>query len=103
MVEDKLLHGEILEEELYLTLAELCRVCDVSAESIVSLVEEGVLEPAGEDMRQWRFSGESVTRVRVVARLQQDLGVNLSGAALALELMEEIRLLRARLEALGLE
>jgi chaperone modulatory protein CbpM len=95
----EVLAGEILEEEMSLTLAELCRACDVHAELIMALVEEGVLEPRGRSMSQWSFPGSSLRRVRVVMRLQRDLGVNLSGAALALELMEEIETLRARLEA----
>jgi len=33
----------------------------------------------------------------VALRLQQDLGVNLAGAALALQLLEEAETLRARL------
>ena len=37
----------------------------------------------------------------MASRLQRDLGLNLAGAALALELLEEIDALRARLQALG--
>jgi chaperone modulatory protein CbpM len=37
----------------------------------------------------------------VASRLQRDLGVNLAGAALALELLQEIEALRARLKVLG--
>ncbi len=51
-------------------------------------------------MSQWRFPGVSVRRVRTVVRLQRDLGVNVAGAALAIELLDEINALRARLEAL---
>lgn len=92
--------GRILEEEAELSLAELCRAAGTHAEWIAALVEEGVLEPRGRGMGRWRFSATSLRRVQVVRRLQQDLDVNLSGAALALELMEEIRALRARLIAL---
>jgi chaperone modulatory protein CbpM len=38
-----------------------------------------------------------VRRVRTVVRLQRDLGVNLPGAALALELLERIEELQRRL------
>ena len=96
----KILAGQLLEEELDISLAELCRACGVPADWITELVNEGVLEPRGRRSTHWRFSGTSVQRVQVVLRLQRDLDVNLSGAALALDLMEEIHSLRARLRAL---
>lgn len=92
--------GSVLEEENDLSLSELCRACGMHAEWIVALVEEGVLEPRGRGMAHWRFAGASLRRVQMVRRLQDDLHVNLSGAALALDLLEEIRSLRARLMAL---
>jgi chaperone modulatory protein CbpM len=38
--------------------------------------------------------------VRIVQRLESDLGLNLAGAALALELLEEVEDLRHRIAAL---
>ena len=84
-----------------LTLAEVCRACSVQTEFIVELVEEGVLAPAGREPQIWRFTYAHLRRARVASRLQRDLGVNLAGAALALELLEEIETLRARLQVLG--
>ena len=92
--------GQIVEEQLELTVGELCRACDVQAEWITLLVDEGVLEPVGRDMQEWRFPGSSLQRTRIIARLQRDLGVNLAGAALVLELMDEIDTLRTRQRAL---
>lgn len=77
-------------------MEELCRACRVRQEWILELVEEGILEPQRE-YDDWRFAGPSLRRVRTVWRLQRDLGVNLAGAALVLDLMEEIDTLRARL------
>ncbi|HEB87225.1 MAG TPA: hypothetical protein ENI68_09475, partial [Gammaproteobacteria bacterium] len=42
----------------------------------------------------WCFSGPSLRRARIAVHLQQDLGVNLVGAALVLDLMEELESLR---------
>jgi len=94
--------GHIVEEEVELSLAELSQTCRVNAEWLMVLVEEGILEPL-ENGIQWRFSGASIQRVRTVQRLQRDLGLNLAGAALTLELLEEIDVLRARLAALELD
>ncbi|MAM56690.1 MAG: MerR family transcriptional regulator [Salinicola sp.] len=85
-----------LDETPVLTLGELCRTCTVHAEWVIELVDEGVIVPHGRRREQWRFYGASLHRVRVVQRLQRDLGVNLAGAALALELMDEVARLRRR-------
>lgn len=96
----KLLSGEIFEEEIELSLADLCRTCRLPAERVFELVDEGVIEPFGREPVQWRFRGTSVRRVRCAQRLEYDLGVNAAGAALALDLLEELERLRARLRVL---
>lgn len=93
--------GTILDEEAPLTLAELTRACAAHAELIIELVEEGVLAPVGREPDRWRFTGAHMRRARVALHLQRDLGVNLAGAALALQLLDEIETLRARLRAMG--
>ncbi len=94
------LTGMVLDEENTLTLGELCNACAVHAEWIIELVDEGILEPANPGMGPWRFPAIALHRVHVVQRLQRDLGINLAGAALVMELMEEIESLRSRLRAL---
>ena len=93
------LHSVILEEQTGFTLADVCRACAVERDLLLALVEEGVLtphspEPPGQDMTLWRFTGVHVHRARVAVRLQNDLGVNLAGVALALQLMDELQALR---------
>jgi chaperone modulatory protein CbpM len=96
--------GFILEEQTELSLDDICRACAVQPELIIELVHEGVLAPARDSLRaapeQWHFSGVHLHRARVAMRLQNDLGVNLAGAALALELLDELDQLRTRLHRL---
>ena len=92
--------GFILEEQTELTLDDICRACAAQAELIVDLVNEGVLCPRGNQPDEWHFTGVHLQRARVALRLQNDLGVNLAGAALALELLDEMETLRARLQLL---
>jgi len=92
--------GQVIEEDS-LTLGQLCRACGVNADWIIRLVEESIIEPQGEDIRLWRFSGASLVRARSALRLQRDLGVNLAGIALVLDLMEELESLRAQMKTLG--
>jgi chaperone modulatory protein CbpM len=97
--ENKALTGKLLEEESEVTLAQLCEACAVHAEAIEAMMEEGIIAPVGGGMSRWRFTRSSVVRVRTVLRMQRDLNVNLAGAALALELLERIERLQARLSA----
>ncbi|MDX1572023.1 MAG: chaperone modulator CbpM [Xanthomonadales bacterium] len=95
--EHQSLSGELLDEGGELTLGELCRICSVSEDRIMELVEEGIVEPGGRDPSRWRFRSVSVRRVRCAVRLERDLGINAPGAALALDLLDELEVLRARL------
>ena len=85
-------------------LGELSRAPGKPAEWILALTEEGVIEPIGEDQTHWHFPGHCLRRVRIVQRMESDLGLNLAGAALALELelelLEEVEDLRNRIAAL---
>ncbi len=90
---------ELIDEQTTFTLAELCRCFAVEAELIEALVEQGILEPAGRRGRHWCFPASSLRRTRITLHLQRDLGVNLAGAAVALDLLERIEELDARLRA----
>ena len=95
MTEQKSLRGQVIEEETLITLDELCRNCTVRTEEVITMVREGILDPtddrpAVEEAELWQFHISCVWRVRTVVRLQRDLGVNLPGAALALDLLDRI-------------
>jgi chaperone modulatory protein CbpM len=95
----EILTGIILEEQARLSLRELCEACAVHVEFIAELVDEGVIDPVGYDKSHWCFSGASLQRIRKAKHLQRDLGLNLAGVALALDLIDEVQQLRARLES----
>ncbi|WP_455366727.1 chaperone modulator CbpM [Kaarinaea lacus] len=91
-----LLSGEILEEDVELSLDDLCNMCHLSIEEVHIVVEQGIAEPIGREPTSWRFQGVSVQRIRCAVQLREDLGVNWAGAALALDLLDELRELRRR-------
>ena len=95
-----LISGDLIDEEVELTLADLCRACHLPAEQVFELVEEGIIEAFGQDATDWRFQGVSIRRIRCAVQLRRDLDVNWAGAALALELLDELRVLRTRLRRL---
>ena len=94
---NNVLQSEIIETRVEMSLSDLCEVCTVSSERVVQLVDEGLVEPLGREPAEWRFSGHSVRRVVVAERLSRDLRLNAAGAALVLDLLDEVTQLRQRL------
>ena len=91
---DECLPGEIFEEGAVLSVADLARMFAVEERHIVALVEEGVITALEINTTEWRFSGADIRRARIALRLERDLGINLPGVALSLELLEELEPLR---------
>ena len=92
-----------MDEDCLFTLDEISHACSVRTEYIIELVDEGIVEPMGQhrEQQQWSFTGKSLLRARKARQLQHDLGINLAGAAVVLDMMEEIERLRERLRRLG--
>jgi len=90
MMTHKTLTGQVLEDYDLVTIGDLCRSCTVEVETVTLLVDEGILDPVGSDVETWQFAVTSLRRVKTAIHLQRDLGVNLAGAALALELLDRI-------------
>lgn len=91
----------VVEDITELTLEDLCRACAAQTDIIIELVSEGVIDnmamPLDMPPEHWRFTGLHLHRAKVALRLHRDLGVNFAGAALALDLMDELELLRTKI------
>lgn len=92
-----ILKGDLLDDNAELSLNDLCQACAGSTDWVIELVAEGVIEPSGQPPAAWRFSARCLQRAHTAMRLQRDLHINLSGVALAIDLLEEIEALQARL------
>ena len=93
------LQCQVVEEEVQMSLAELCQACSVEPDVVLQLVEHGVIEPMGRAPPVWVFAGSSLQRTRVALRLLHDLELNLPGAALAVDLLDQIAQLQQQLQA----
>ena len=92
------IEGEVVENEVHMTIVELSHASRTPEELIMTWVSEGVLSPAGASPQEWRFSGDSLRRAKTAAHLTHDLELNVPGVALALDLLDEIAQLRSRLK-----
>ena len=82
------------ETSYYLTLGELTQSVRLSTESVITIVECGIVDPRGEQPQQWLFEPQMVTMVQRACRLQRDLELDWPAVALALELIEDLQQLR---------
>jgi len=84
-----------LRAEVHLSLRELAVATGISATRLARLLRLGLLEP--EPGAPGRFSATTAARLRRMLRLRADLGVNLAGAAIIVDLMECLDRLDAEL------
>ena len=84
----------VLDETTSYSLRQCCALCRVNAQIIHEMIDEGVITPMGNNPRNWCFEATQIKRIQITIRLQQDLRINLPGAALALDLLEELAELR---------
>jgi chaperone modulatory protein CbpM len=80
----------VLDETTSYSLRQCCALCRVNAQMIHEMIEEGVITPMGNNPQNWYFGAVEIRRIQITLRLQQDLRVNLPGAALALDLLEKL-------------
>lgn len=101
MVESiEILEAHLLGENDWVEVGALLRLCDLTLDSVVELADLGVVSPRGGIPSEWQLPAAALPRLRTMGRLMHDLGVNLSGAALAVELIESRRQLERRVREL---
>jgi len=83
----------VLIEHHQYRLGELCQRLDVTAEWVMTMVGEAIVEPTGAPV-SWCFSHSDLERLRKARNLERELQINLPGIALALDLLAELDALR---------
>lgn len=78
-----------------MSLEEVTDSFGVTREVIYGIIDEGIIVVQGEE-QEWQFDSDAIRQIRTVLQLERDLGVNLPGAALALQLLQEIDELKKR-------
>ncbi|MGI9228147.1 MAG: chaperone modulator CbpM [Gammaproteobacteria bacterium] len=78
---------------LYTTYA-ICNSHELSQETINEMVSWGIASPCGIKTEKWLFTQNDFDRIGRALRFKDELDINIPGAALALDLLEEIQNLR---------
>lgn len=87
---------EVIDHAQALALADFARACGQSHDWVVALVEHSILEVNSDQPEQWQFLGEHLARAQRAWRLQRDFDASLTAVALMLDLLDEVKQLRAQ-------
>jgi len=96
----QVLEARLLGESDWIAATEICQLCRLDLDAVLELAALGVMSSRERAPGEWQVPATALPRLRVVGRLMRDLGVNVSGAALAVELREGQRELEIRLRHL---
>jgi DNA-binding transcriptional MerR regulator len=88
--------GRIEPEQL--TLEGLAACAGVHPALIEYFVEYGLIEPMAHTGGQWLFDTACLARLRMIERLRRDLGANLAGIAVILDLLDRLTTLQREVE-----
>ena len=81
-----------------LTLEGLAACAGVHPTLITYFVEYGLLNPIARTGTQWLFDTACLARLRMIERLRRDLGANLAGIAVILDLLDRLTTLQREVE-----
>lgn len=97
MSNSEIITAYVFDDDACLTLEELCSACAVEPRWVIHHVEEGLLPPLTGPIDNWRFSSACLTRTRRMRALERDFDAVPELAALMVDLLEEVEILRGRL------
>lgn len=79
-------------------LETLARLADLHPALVARYVRSGLLDPVGGvPQESWHFDERALHRLRRIQRLRHELGINLSGVGVVLELLQRIEELEREL------
>ena len=91
-----ILTGVLMDEHMTFSIVEVCQKCNISEEMLLEMLEHGL----GRHLKTLHVDEKTLGRIESASRIQHDLGVNVPGVVLVLELLDELEQLRNELNIL---
>ncbi len=85
-----------MNNNIFYTSFAVCTSQNINQEIIDEMVSWGIAHPRGDKPEKWLFTHDDLERIARAQRFRNDLGINIPGAAFALELIEEVIKLRKK-------
>ncbi len=89
-----------MDDKATISFIQVCQTYHISEAMLVDLLEHGLFHDVTQPIKKVEFNPPMLNRIQSARRLQEDLGVNLPGVVLVLELRDELEQMRHELEIL---
>jgi chaperone modulatory protein CbpM len=83
-----------------LTLEEICEISEVPTEVLITIVEEGIIEPTGTSPDEWSFDTYMLSIAKRASRVHRDFEIEWTGITLYLDMIEKLEKLRTENKSL---
>ena len=90
----------LIDETTTYSFVEVCHKYHIREELLIEMIEQGLFPDQPTEPEQIALDQKALRRIESAFRLHRDLGINLPGVALALELLEEIEKMHKELDIL---
>lgn len=100
MVKSTMIMGMLVDEQSSVSFLEVCEKQGISEDVLLDMLEHGLLPEVNSTDKQVEFDLTMLNRIQSACRLQVDLGLNVPGVVLVLELMDELKQLHSELSVL---
>ena len=98
MMNQTVVAGVLMDENTTISFVEVCEKCNISEEMLLDMMEHGLF-PSSHSKATY-VDQPTLNRIQSACRLQQDLGINLAGVVLVMELRDELKQIREELRIL---
>lgn len=85
------------DEPVYV-ISVAAKLCDMHPQTLRSYERLGLVQPHRSDSRNRLYSERDIERLRQIQRLTRELGVNLAGVEVILELLDRLETMRSEME-----
>lgn len=92
--------GVLIDENAKISFLEVCEQFDLSKDMIQEMIEHGFFEEHPLQKNDALIDQRTLDRIHSAQRLGQDLGINIPGIVLVLELLDELEQMKNELHIL---
>jgi chaperone modulatory protein CbpM len=100
MKNEDIVVGVLIEETTSISFNEVCVKYKIPQALLTEMIEHGIFAHQTANAEHTQLNPNDLRRMESAFRLHTDLGVNLPGVALALDLLDELEAIRKELDIL---